>query len=316
MTFFAQTNGPGRGARSGSRVGWLLAVCLVPACSLLVPNDDYYLGGPSGTLGRGRAAGGDGGVGGQAGDDPSGQAGSDAGAGGQHTPSLGGSAGQADAGAPSGGEPATICDAGRADCNHRASDGCEIDLSSSAANCGGCGKAFACAADEACEHSQCISQSGCSDGTREAFLPVSNWPNLAGCTAKWPRSSLRDAKTGNACGYELGVCKTPADACGLGWHVCASPPFGPAEISSQATAEECAVQPGAYVAAVGDQFCEPCSIDGAGAACCGERCVQQNGDCIYPGQTAWFGVVNGYVNVCGAIESNLVQHGVLCCRAP
>jgi hypothetical protein len=32
--------------------------------------------------------------------------------------------------------------------------------------------------------------------------------------------------------------------------------------------------------------------------------------------TAWFGVVNGYVNLCGAIESNSAQRGVLCCRAP
>ena len=92
------------------------------------------------------------------------------------------------------------------------------------------------------------------------------------------------------------------------------PPYGPEEVSSQATAEECAAQPGAFVAAVGDQFCEPCSEEGAGAACCGERCVQQNGNCIYPGLTAWFGVYNGYVNVCGAIESTLVQRGVLCCR--
>jgi hypothetical protein len=42
--------------------------------------------------------------------------------------------------------------------------------------------------------------------------------------------------------------------------------------------------------------------------------VQQNGNCIYPGMTAWFGVYNGYKNVCGAIESDLVQRGVMCCR--
>jgi hypothetical protein len=280
----------------------------VAACSLLAPNDDYYSGGPSiaggGQGGRAEGAGG--------------QAGSDAGAGGVVDSSLGGAAGrsEADAGASSGGDAAIICDGDTANCNHEASDGCEVDLSSSPANCGGCGKAFACGADEACEQGECVSRTGCSDGTREAFVPATRWPHLAGCTAKWPMSSLRAQKTGSACGYDLGACQVPADACGSGWHVCAIPPFGPTEVSSQATAEECAAQPGAFVAAVGDQFCEPCSEGGDGAACCGERCVQQHGNCIYPGMTAWFGVYNEHKNVCGAIESDLVQRGILCCRTP
>lgn len=171
-----------------------------------------------------------------------------------------------------------------------------------------------CGADFLEHAGSCVSISGCSDGTREAFLPMSAWPNLAGCTATWPRASLRAAKTGAPCGFQLGQCAAPADACGDGWHVCASPPYAPTEISEQATADECAAQPGAYVAAVGDQACEPCSEAGHGAACCGNGCVQQNGSCIYPGQTAWFGVYNGYKNVCGAIESDLAQRGVLCCR--
>ncbi|MDF3071256.1 MAG: hypothetical protein K0R38_6857 [Polyangiaceae bacterium] len=183
-----------------------------------------------------------------------------------------------------------------------------------AAGIAGAGGSGGCGADSREEEGACVSISGCSDGSREAFLTPSDWPNLAGCTAQWPRASLRDAKTGVACGFELGVCAVPADACGEGWHVCASPPYAPTEISDQTTAEECASQPGAYVAAVGDQFCEPCSEIGDGAACCGDRCVQQNGNCIFPGQTAWFGVYNGHKNVCGAIESDLLQRGVLCCR--
>ena len=237
------------------------------------------------------------------------------GASGSYTGGAGGISGSYSGGASAGGA-ATDCTGGFADCNHQASDGCEVDLSSSIANCGGCGQAFACAADETCECGACISVSGCSDGQREAFLPTSTWPHIAGCTAAWPSSSLRDPKTGGTCGLELGVCQVPADACGKGWHVCAIPPFGPTEVSTQATEEECAAQPGAFVAAVGDQICEPCTADGTGAACCGIGCVQQNGSCIYPGMTAWFGVVNGYVNLCGAIESNSAQRGVLCCRAP
>ena len=240
------------------------------------------------------------------------------GTGGLGAPSIGGAGGVSgsNTGGASAGSAAIVCNGNFADCNHQASDGCEVDLSSSSANCGGCGQAFACAADETCEGGACISVSGCSDGQREAFLPTSTWPHIAGCTAAWPSSSLRDPKTGGTCGLELGVCQVPADACGKGWHVCAIPPFGPTEVSTQATEEECAAQPGAFVAAVGDQICEPCTADGTGAACCGTGCVQQNGSCIYPGMTAWFGVVNGYVNLCGAIESNSAQRGVLCCRAP
>ena len=240
------------------------------------------------------------------------------GTGGLGAPSIGGAGGVSgsNTGGASAGSAAIVCNGNFADCNHQASDGCEVDLSSSSANCGGCGQAFACAADETCEGGACISVSGCSDGQREAFLPTSTWPHIAGCTAAWPSSSLRDPKTGGPCGLELGVCQVPADACGKGWHVCAIPPFGPTEVSTQATEEECAAQPGAFVAAVGDQICEPCTADDTGAACCGTGRVQQNGSRIYPGMTAWFGVVNGYVNLCGAIESNSAQRGVLCCRAP
>ena len=310
----AQSSGPTHGTRLGSRLPWLLATGLVAACSLLAPNDEHYLRGaakPSGVVG-------DGGEAGEGGDDgQGGHTSGDAGAGGVEAPSSAGEGGLAgEAGDSTGGEPPAPCTGNLADCNQEADDGCEVDLSSSPANCGGCGEAFACAADEACERGACVSISGCSDGTREAFSPMSRWPHLAGCTAQWPRSSLRAPKTGNACGFELGVCEVPADACGAGWHVCAIPPFGPAEVSERATAEECAAQTGAFAAAVGDQSCEPCTAAGDGAACCGQGCVQQNGKCIYPGMTAWFGVINQYKNVCGAIESSLIARGVLCCRAP
>jgi hypothetical protein len=307
---------------------WVVAGAMVSACSLFVPSDDHYLGDPArarggasgqvhgeGGSGAGRVEGGAIAVAGSGGSASAGVsgAGGTSGTGGEaRMAGAAGTAGEEDAGSAG----AVICSGEFADCNHAAEDGCEVDLSSSRENCGGCGEAFACAPDETCEQSQCMSVTGCSDGTREGFLPLSSWPTIAGCTARWPRSSLRASKTGSPCGYETNVCAVPADACGTGWHVCASPPYGPTEISSRATETECATQPGAFVAAVGDQYCEPCSVDGAGAACCGERCVQQNGNCIYPGMTAWFGMVNDYINVCGAIESNLVQRGVLCCRAP
>ncbi len=256
---------------------------VLAACSLLAPSDEYFFGDAHAPVQEGGES-----AGGRA---DAGRAGS-------------GNAGGAESGGQGVGARAS---------GGEASGGDATSSGGGAAGGDGVG-GVVCDDDQREDAGTCVSISGCSDGTREAFVPLEEWPTIAGCTAKWPRASLRDAKSGTPCGFELGVCEVPADACGAGWHICASPPYGPTEVSSLATAEQCAAQPGAYVAAVGDQFCEPCSAQGDGAACCGDRCVQQNGSCIYPGKTAWFGVYQGHKNVCGAIESELVQRGVLCCR--
>lgn len=267
--------------RRGSAVAIGLAVCApFAACSLLAPSDRHFLGTGAEVSHHGGQAAGEGGA-------------SEAGVGGQGgVGAEGGAAGGAkdenQAGEATGGQ-------------------------AGAGGAGGEAPSSGCVGDFRDVGGKCVSISGCSDGTREGFAPASTWPNIAGCTATWPRSSLRAPKTGASCGFERGACPAPADACGEGWHVCALPPFGPTEVSAQLTAEQCAAQSGAYVAAVGDQHCEPCSDAGDGAACCGASCVQQNGSCIFPGMTAWFGVVNNYKNVCGAIESELAEHGVLCC---
>jgi hypothetical protein len=160
-----------------------------------------------------------------------------------------------------------------------------------------------------------VSDIGCSDGTREGFVDRTMFPTLAGCGALWPESSMRSPKDGVPCGNSLGTCAVPADACAAGWHVCATPPYGPADVSSKITAAECAAQPGEFAMAVGDQRCEPCDITGDGAACCGMICVQQNGSCVFPGETAWFGVIDGHDNRCSDIvASYLGFQGVLCCR--
>lgn len=191
-----------------------------------------------------------------------------------------------------------------------------VDIRSDAKNCGGCGAEFACTADGACRAGACVSVSGCSDGTREGFVALDRFPAIAGCGAEWPMGSMRAAKTGAQCGRGTSICTVPADACGDGWHVCASPPHGAVEVSAKATAAECLSQPGAFVMAVGDQNCEPCSATADGAACCGTNCVQQNGNCVYAGETAWFGVVQGHKNTCAEIEALSATSGVLCCRDP
>jgi hypothetical protein len=154
---------------------------------------------------------------------------------------------------------------------------------------------------------------GCSDGDREAFLDGSSFPAIAGCAANWPESALDAPKSGVACGNSLGECLVPADACDRGWHVCGVPPYGPTDVSAKITADQCAAQSGEFAMAVGDIACAPCST-ASGAACCGSLCIQQGGSCVFPSRTAWFGVIDGHVNLCSDIIAAYAHQGVLCCR--
>ena len=146
-------------------------------------------------------------------------------------------------------------------------------------------------------------------------MNIVQYPTIAGCGAVWAANSMRAPSTGFACGNSLSTCAVPADACASGWHVCAAPPYGPTEVSSKISASECSAQVGEFAMGVGDQSCEPCSVAGSGAACCGDLCIQQNGSCIFPNQTAWFGVIDGHVNLCSdVIASYPGFQGVLCCK--
>jgi hypothetical protein len=113
----------------------------------------------------------------------------------------------------------------------------------------------------------------------------------------------------------MGVdCSVPADACGVGWHVCAAPPYGATDLSEKVSVEQCAGQPGKYAAAVGDRACEVCNEQAYGAACCGTACIQGNASCVFPQATAWFGSVNGRLGLCGGLVAAHPNQGVLCCR--
>jgi hypothetical protein len=159
------------------------------------------------------------------------------------------------------------------------------------------------------------SSAGCADGTREAFADVSMYPDIAGCAATWPLSSMRAAKTGHPCGNGLGACTVSADACGTGWHVCAAPPYGPADISGKVTADECNAQQGTFAAAIADQRCDVCSDEGGSAACCGSGCMSSGGSCLFAGATKWFpDSSDGHINKCNAVIAPATGAGVLCCR--
>lgn len=170
---------------------------------------------------------------------------------------------------------------------------------------------------------------GCADHTREAFESVTDFPDLAGCRATWGgMPSLRAAKTGTACGDELGMCSVPADACDAGWHVCGDN-GDPLEVYANATAAQCATVGGAGQAYAGalshcatqGPICDyappfPCLGMGEGCTepvCCGPGCTggQSCKDGVYANATR---VVSGGVGyACNALQANTIT-GVMCCR--
>lgn len=68
------------------------------------------------------------------------------------------------------------CDPGRGDCNGRVDDGCEVDVATSVAHCGACGRA--CAAGQRCVAGRCCVGLGCdpypSSGREGAFAPTAD----------------------------------------------------------------------------------------------------------------------------------------------
>lgn len=212
-----------------------------------------------------------------------------------------------DAGAPA--DAGLVCPADRLAC-----DGQCIDPSNDPKHCGGC---LPCSrAGLFCQEKQCVDV-GCSDGTRESFKDVGKFPAIAGCAATWPNASMLAARKIERCGNSAGGCVVPADACATGWHVCGNANDIAADLTSRVGLQDCLAQPGSFAAALGDIACRPCTDqNSAGAVCCGSKCVQQNGNCAWPGQTPWFGVRDGTRQVCGRIENPTVsvEIGVLCCR--
>jgi hypothetical protein len=194
-------------------------------------------------------------------------------------------------------------------------DGACIDPRTNSAYCGSC--QISCDAGYACLERKCVSTWGCSDNTREGFPDRLAFPTIAGCAAAWPLASMRAARVQSACGNSAGMCTVPLDACAPGWHVCGNAANGPADVTARVTSTQCNTTPGRWAGALGDISCQDCaSATTSGSICCGAGCVQQNNDCLWPGETAWFGVVNDFINLCTGTENPVlyIDVGVLCCR--
>jgi hypothetical protein len=187
-----------------------------------------------------------------------------------------------------------------------------VDPRSDSQHCGGCAP---CKAGSICQVGACVDV-GCSDGTREAFLDLAKFPDIAGCAATWPVSSMRAPRKLPRCGNSAAACEAPLDACAEGWHVCGNTEGNATDITSRIGQADCSAQKGRFAGALGDQSCTPCTELGAGAVCCGDGCIQQQGSCLWPMATAWFGVRDGVAALCGKLDNPIVsdQLGVMCCR--
>lgn len=70
---------------------------------------------------------------------------------------------------------------------------------------------------------------GCSDGDREGFLDIANWPDIAGCSGAWrtpgllgpqARTPQCNREAGNSSSNVTGIDCSVGDLCAAGWHVC------------------------------------------------------------------------------------------------
>lgn len=134
------------------------------------------------------------------------------------------------------------CAAGYADCDGDPTTGCEVDGSKDYYHCGAKGlctgdagddanyRGAACKLGDQCKEGRCTAVPeivGCSDGTREGFLDLIRFNNLAACGGAWTIPGIHHNE-GPACGRQSGNTGTNRngegcnleDLCAEGWHVC------------------------------------------------------------------------------------------------
>ncbi|MFO0593902.1 MAG: carboxypeptidase-like regulatory domain-containing protein [Myxococcaceae bacterium] len=100
-----------------------------------------------------------------------------------------------------------------------------------------------CGADRVCRAQQCVpitvdagtppvdagvvSREGCSDGTREGFVSLTSYPQIAGCSGAWTVAGVTASSaatcaraSGNTSSNREGTGCSSADLCAAGWHIC------------------------------------------------------------------------------------------------
>ncbi|MFO0609192.1 MAG: hypothetical protein U0324_38870 [Polyangiales bacterium] len=144
------------------------------------------------------------------------------------------------------------CNAGSADCDRAAANGCEVDTQSDRANCGACGRA--CAAGEVCSRGVCTSTCGAGE------------TNCAGSCANLNTSEANCGACGRACANPANASAScAAGRCGFtctaGFGDCDGNPANGCETSLLGSAASCG------------RCGNACAVPNAVAGCDAGRCV-------------------------------------------
>ncbi|MEZ4406095.1 MAG: hypothetical protein R3A52_06440 [Polyangiales bacterium] len=187
------------------------------------------------------------------------------------------------------------CAAGFGNCDGNAANGCETNTNTSTTHCGACGRA--CASGQVCSAGACVNDPavhGCADGTREGYLSLASYPNIAACAGGFQVPGVLSTTLNPACGRAggnsggraTGVGCNVADLCAVGWHVCASA----AEVMSRSSTGCTNASPtagqffttrqsstGCGVCATGTNFANPpCDSSSCTAGCGGSDAVSND----------------------------------------
>ncbi|MCA9518912.1 MAG: hypothetical protein KC635_28445 [Myxococcales bacterium] len=239
----------------------------------------------------------------------------------------------------------TFCDDGEVSCTPSCEDG-EQDYDETGVDCGGgcdrcdvgggCESARDCLSG-ICGDGVCREDTGCADGTREGFVDIAPFPDIAGCSGAWSVPGVVTAAA-PACGRRAGDdgelpsgagCNV-ADLCAEGWHVCAD--FGDVADATSFGGCEGAVttsEPLFFVTRQGSLGNAACPLFGGGANDlfgCGSLGNAPGAGCAPLDRTSGdLCLALGPPWACGADAANEANNvtktgsdagGVLCCRGP
>ncbi len=153
---------------------------------------------------------------------------------------------------------------------------------------------------------------GCSDGRRDGFLDLANWPAVAACAGGWTEPGLARppigancARAGNDTGISAGC--AAADLCATGWKVCQNDVLAPAT---------CPETPGFWAVnggCTGITFVVGCGLDVGGSVTGCEFQRTLGPGCTTNSAAAWTCTAG---NERATVRHDDLGGGVLCCRQP